>query len=318
MGFRLQSPQTNNAGCIRTIWHFSPTVQNVAPAGAMQRTVNLMANPQLEDGRTEIANEIVDALAKTHFSPGESKVLWVIFRKTYGYHKIADRISYSQFEEATGLNRWHIYPIVQRLKTRSIINVTGDGYSLFYSFQKDYEKWKSLPKSVTNHKTEIITETSNESLPKSVTNNESLLKSVTNQTQTPEESLLKSVTNEKNKIITDSGEIITKTGNEIITDIGVHKSNKAYNKSNIVLPDWIDQELWMAFLELRKKLKKPLTSYGEKLLVTKLSRLKEEGNEPNKVIERTIEHSWRSFFSLNEIKTNGGNNGNGHKAIADW
>ena len=116
-----------------------------------------MANPQIEDGHVDIANELVDALAKTYLSPAESKVIWTILRKTYGWHKKTDRISYSQFEEATGMNRWHLGAAVKRLIARNIISVSGPGYSLEYGIQKNYELWQ------------IVTQNSNESLPKSVT-----------------------------------------------------------------------------------------------------------------------------------------------------
>jgi phage replication O-like protein O len=69
-----------------------------------------MATPQLEDGRTEIANELLEAIIYTHFSPTEHAVLWAIVRKTYGWHKKIDRISFTQLEGLTRINRRHIAP----------------------------------------------------------------------------------------------------------------------------------------------------------------------------------------------------------------
>ena len=54
-----------------------------------------MANPQLENGYTKVANEILDALVKIRLSPNESRLLWFIIHKTYGWHKKTDRISIS-------------------------------------------------------------------------------------------------------------------------------------------------------------------------------------------------------------------------------
>jgi hypothetical protein len=60
------------------------------PCGA----VNAMtANPQLENGYTQIANELIEALARFNLSPYESRLLWYIARKTYGYQKKTDAIS---------------------------------------------------------------------------------------------------------------------------------------------------------------------------------------------------------------------------------
>ncbi|MBA7554707.1 hypothetical protein ES705_47338 [subsurface metagenome] len=70
-----------------------------------------MANPQRENGHVDIANEIVEALAKTHLSSYESQVLWVIFRKTYGWHKKEDWITNTQISNMTGIKRKerHLY-----------------------------------------------------------------------------------------------------------------------------------------------------------------------------------------------------------------
>ena len=105
-----------------------------------------MANPQLEDGYTSIANESMDALMRTNFSPYERRVLDCVLRKTYGWHKKRDRISYSQFEEDTHIDRRHIGRAIISLKQRNIVTVTGTGYALEYSFQKDYTLWDLTPK----------------------------------------------------------------------------------------------------------------------------------------------------------------------------
>jgi len=41
-----------------------------------------MANPQIENGYLKIAHEIAQALARVNLSAYESRVLWVIWRKT--------------------------------------------------------------------------------------------------------------------------------------------------------------------------------------------------------------------------------------------
>ena len=101
-----------------------------------------MARPQIEDGHTKIANELVEAFAKCNFTGHESRLLWVIFRKTYGWNKKTDRISYSQFSEATGIDRRHIGRALVTLKAKNVITITGAGYALEYGIQKDYESWK--------------------------------------------------------------------------------------------------------------------------------------------------------------------------------
>lgn len=120
-----------------------------------------MANPQAENGHVDIANKIVEALAKTHLSSYESQILWAIFRKTYGWHKKEDWITGTQLSEMTDIVKSHISRTLKKLVKRSII--TKNGKKL--SFQKDYDKWEKLPKQVTNKKLPI----QDKKLPKQVT-----------------------------------------------------------------------------------------------------------------------------------------------------
>ena len=110
-----------------------------------------MANPQKEDGHVDIANEIVEVLAKTYLSSYESQVLWAIFRKTYGWHKKEDWITNTQISNMTGIAESHISRTIKKLIRRNIIIRNGKKLS----FQKDYEKWEKLPKQVTNKKLPI-------------------------------------------------------------------------------------------------------------------------------------------------------------------
>jgi len=110
-----------------------------------------VANPQREDGHVDIANEVVESLAKIHLSGYESRVLWAIFRKTYGWHKKEDWITNTQIAKMTDIAESHISRTIKILIDRKI--VTKNGKKL--SFQKDYEKWGNLPKLVTPEKLPI-------------------------------------------------------------------------------------------------------------------------------------------------------------------
>ena len=117
-----------------------------------------MANPQIDEGKfLIIANEIAEALAKINLSPYESRVLWAVFRKTYGWRKKADRIAFSQFEELAGLKRQYASRAMKSLIARNIIFRQGSGHKLSYGLQKNYELWKdaqtSSPEVTSEHKT---------------------------------------------------------------------------------------------------------------------------------------------------------------------
>ena len=104
-----------------------------------------MASPQKDKGYTSIAHELLEAIIRTQLTTNESKVLWTIIRKTYGYQKKTDGISLSQFQQATGLHRPSVHRALKYLKSRNIIQIERLSFKnrtvLFYSVQKDYEKW---------------------------------------------------------------------------------------------------------------------------------------------------------------------------------
>src|SRR4051812_4004780 len=85
-----------------------------------------MTNPQKENGYTGIANEIVDALCKTNLSPHEGRIVWCVFRKTYGFNKKDDWISLSQLVEMTGMHKAHVSQAKRKLLDRKIVTQTGN------------------------------------------------------------------------------------------------------------------------------------------------------------------------------------------------
>jgi phage replication O-like protein O len=110
-----------------------------------------MASPQLEDGYTKIADEILDKLAGIRV-PGEAmQVLLVIIRKTYGFDKKHDWIALSQFLEITGIQKPHVRRAINKLCAMKIICVAkkGNDYHAKYCFNKNYDEWIPLPKKAT-------------------------------------------------------------------------------------------------------------------------------------------------------------------------
>ncbi len=98
-----------------------------------------MANPQLEDGFTMVANEIIEALARINLCAYESRVLWFIIRKTYGWHKKIDWIALSQIVDSTGILKPNVSRTLKSLKARNII-IRDKNRRV--GLQKDYEKWR--------------------------------------------------------------------------------------------------------------------------------------------------------------------------------
>ncbi len=109
-----------------------------------------MVNPQKEHGYTIIANETIDALARTRIPGEEMQCLWVIFRKTYGWNKKDDKIALSQFAKITGLKRPTVARALKKLLTKKITRVDKNDNSQVnsYCFNKHYEQWELLSKKI--------------------------------------------------------------------------------------------------------------------------------------------------------------------------
>ena len=128
-----------------------------------------MADVQKEHGKTEIANSLLEALARTRI-PGEARqVLDFILRKTYGWHKVEDQISLDQFVLGTGLSKVHVCRAIEEVllkiniitKKGNVTNIGNTNYPI-YGIQKDFDKWTSLPKKVTlPKKVKVITNIGN-------------------------------------------------------------------------------------------------------------------------------------------------------------
>lgn len=130
-----------------------------------------MASPQLENGYTKIADELLEAISKWHLSSYECRVLLFLIRKTYGWNKKEDWISLSQFVLATGIRESHISRALNLLIKQNMVTKRGKIKQPQWSIQKDFDKWVRLPKGVRTHSSlpkgvRDLTKRGNSSLPK--------------------------------------------------------------------------------------------------------------------------------------------------------
>jgi phage replication O-like protein O len=107
-------------------------------------------SPQLEDGYVQIAREIGEALCRVNLSPYESRVLWFIFLKTYGFKKKMDWIALSQFAKSLRLDRRLVHRALRSLSSKKMTVIGRDDKNRpTYGFQKDYSQWKVSSKKMT-------------------------------------------------------------------------------------------------------------------------------------------------------------------------
>lgn len=104
------------------------------------------ANTGAMSGFTKVPNEILEALTQTNLGAYETRVLMLIMRKTYGWHKETDWISLSQNSNGTGIRKPHVCRTIKSLAARNII---VKGKNKHIGLQKDHERWvKKLPRKV--------------------------------------------------------------------------------------------------------------------------------------------------------------------------
>jgi uncharacterized protein YdaU (DUF1376 family) len=62
------------------------------------------------------------------------------------------------------------------------------------------------------------------------------------------------------------------------------------------LPDWLNKTDWNDFVEMRKKLKKPMTDRAVKLMISKLETMKNKGIDTSAVLQKSIVSDWIDVY----------------------
>ena len=99
---------------------------------------------QIENGEfTRIHNDILGALAKSHLTGQEIRILLFLLRKTYGWNKKEDAISLSQFAEGIGIKHSQkVVSILSGLLSKKIIYRNKKvGLIWVYGFNKHLDQW---------------------------------------------------------------------------------------------------------------------------------------------------------------------------------
>lgn len=115
-----------------------------------------MASPQVEDGYTRFANELLEALIELRIPGQELRIVLAIARKTYGWGKKSDTISYGQLSKMTGVPRARVIEHVKNLVSKKILGSHNNGtrQPLTIWINKNFEGWEPSPKKETSPKHE--------------------------------------------------------------------------------------------------------------------------------------------------------------------
>lgn len=112
------------------------------------------ASPQLENGYTSFANELIDKIIQFPFTSRQLKIMLAIMRKTYGYHKTHTYLRNEYICKMTDLEKSAVSKTLKQLKNMDCIidyhqkdPSKPDGT---LGIQKDYFRWdKTVVKTTT-------------------------------------------------------------------------------------------------------------------------------------------------------------------------
>ncbi|QUH21452.1 replication protein [Alkaliphilus sp. B6464] len=103
-----------------------------------------MANPQLENGYTRIANELLEVIYSTKFNATQLKILLCIIRYTYGFGRKEHELSLSFISKATGVSRRYVSSELNKLIESNVVLVSKkytDIESRKLMINKKYQTW---------------------------------------------------------------------------------------------------------------------------------------------------------------------------------
>lgn len=111
---------------------------------AEQPLASYNGKPEIDDGHTKIANELLDAIICHDFSKRQLKILLYVMRKTYGWNKPEDDISRSQMVKDTGLSNPNITTTIQELQALNVLIVSSGKHAKSYKINKYYDQWRVI------------------------------------------------------------------------------------------------------------------------------------------------------------------------------
>jgi phage replication O-like protein O len=99
------------------------------------------ASPQLENGYTRLANELLDALLLAGLTARQWAVVMAVIRKTYGFNKKSDEIGLSQLTLITGIDKAHVSRAVRELESLCVLTREIGTHGHRLGLNKNHKQW---------------------------------------------------------------------------------------------------------------------------------------------------------------------------------
>lgn len=103
-----------------------------------------MANPQKENGSTDIANELLEVIYSSNFNAPQLDIIYCLIRYTYGFHRKSHKLSINFIAKATKRHKITISKELVKLIDKNVINVEQKSTystSRILSLNKNYSTW---------------------------------------------------------------------------------------------------------------------------------------------------------------------------------
>jgi hypothetical protein len=71
-------------------------------------------------------------------------------------------------------------------------------------------------------------------------------------------------------------------------------------------PDWMPTAAWAGFVEMRRKIKKPMTDRAADLIIIKLDGFRAAGHDVEAILNRSVENSWQGVFEPDPVRGSAG------------
>ena len=104
----------------------------------------------------------------------------------------------------------------------------------------------------------------------------------------------------KNLQATSKQELETETDKEADKEVEkpTPKPTAKASAEILPIPDLVSEELWSAYLDVRKGLKAKNTLPAIRALINQLKKLTGEGNDPAEVVNQSIRSSWKDLYAV--------------------
>jgi hypothetical protein len=85
---------------------------------------------------------------------------------------------------------------------------------------------------------------------------------------------------------------------ETETETETERETKTKKSKSITLelPEWLPENIWNDFVELRKFIKKPMTDRAKQLMLANLQKIKDNGHDPILAINKSIANNWSDIY----------------------